>query len=154
MAFSVNPLTYKISIPKTDLTLVSGTLYTYDTDTFRLALKAWEASVEGIVHQKTHNHNTEVTIAGVVYARAIAILSPYSIEFEDGQYSVKLTGSNNDIWDIQSGILVQNQVQVIPTNAAGLIVTAGGGGGSTADEIWHHGEAYSRTVANSRDANL
>lgn len=125
--FTVDPVTYVISIPKSSLTLVSGTLYALDTNTFRLALKAWEASEEGVIHPKTHDHNTEVTVVGVTYARTIVILPPYSVEFEDDQYTVILTGSNNNIFDVANGILVQNQVQVIPTNAAGLITTVAGG---------------------------
>ena len=108
-------------VPKADLTLDSGTLYTLDTDTFRGWLKDWEDSEEGMPQLKTHTHNTEYTVAGDTYARSIIILSPYTITFEDGQYSLILTGSNNNIWSVADGILNQNQVQVIPTNAAGLI---------------------------------
>lgn len=126
MTISVDPLTHTIHIPQSYLTLVSGTLYTMDTDQFRLDLKSWEDSEEGMPQLKTHDHNTEVTIAGVTYARSIKILAPYSITFENGQYSVRLEGSNNNIWDIGGGILNQNQVQVIPTNAAGLIVSGSG----------------------------
>lgn len=124
MALSVNPLTFVIYVPTAYLTLVSGTLYTMDTDLFRLDLKLFEASLEGITLYKTHNHNTEVTIAGTTFARGIEILAPYSVEFEDWQYTVILEGSNNNIFDVASGILVQNQVQVIPTNSAGLIKSA------------------------------
>lgn len=128
MAISVNPLTHVIFVPKVDLIFISGTLYNHDINTFRLQLKSWEDSEEGIVQQKTHNHNTEVTVAGITYARAISILPPYSVEYEDGQYTVILIGSNNNIFDAVGGILVQNQVQVIPTNSAGLIVKAIGSG--------------------------
>jgi len=128
MALSIDWVTGVITVPKADLTLVVGTLYKLDTQAFRLELKALEASVYGIVNLKNQRHATEVTISGVTYARAIEILPPYSVEFEDGQYSVRLEGSNNNIWDVEAGILVQNQVQVIPTNAAGLIsVTSGSG---------------------------
>lgn len=125
MAFSVNPITHVITIPQADLTFISGTLYNHDTAAFRLALKSWEDSAEGIVQPKTHNHNTEITIAGVTYARAIEILAPYSIKYEDGAYTVKLINSNNNIFDVDNGILVQNQVQVIPTNSAGMVVVGG-----------------------------
>lgn len=135
MAILVNPSTYVITIPRADLTLVSGTLYTLDTDVFRGWLKDWEDSEEGIVHPKTHNHNTEYTVAGDTYARAVIVLPPYSITFENGQYSVKLTGSNNNIWDVQSGILNQNQVQVIPSNSAGLIVKTVGSGVTEQDKL-------------------
>ncbi len=123
MAFSVNPLTFVITIPQSDLTWISGTLYEMDTDVFRLALKDWEDDATGgITLYKTHLHNTEVTIVGVTYARAINILAPYSITFEDSQYTVLLKGSNNNIFDVANGILNQNQVQVIPNNSAGLVV--------------------------------
>ncbi len=135
MAISVNPLTHVIYVPKADLTLVTGTLYSINTDDFRKELKSWEDSEEGIIQLKTHNHNTEVTIAGVTYARAIEILAPYSIEFEDGTYSVRLEGSNNNIFDVENGILVQNQVQVIPTNSAGLIVVQVGSAVTEQDKL-------------------
>jgi len=134
MTITVDPKTFIITILKTDLTFISGTLYELDTDAFRLALKTWEASAEGIVFQKTHDHNTEVIIVGVTYVRAINILAPYSIEFEDGQYTVILKGSNNNIFDVANGILEQNQVQVIPTNAAGLIVVTSGSGVTEQDK--------------------
>lgn len=131
--FTVNPITYLISIPQSYLTFDSGSLYRLDTNKFRKDLKEYEASFEGIVQTKTHDHVTEITIVGTTYARFIVILAPYSIEFEDGPYSVILDGSNNNIWDIQSGILERNQVQVIPTNSAGNTVTTTGSGVTPAD---------------------
>jgi hypothetical protein len=144
MAISINWNTYVISIPKADLSLVGGTLYELDTDLFRLILKGLEVTDNGIVELRTHLHNTEVTIAGVTYARALSLINGYSITFEDGQYSVRLVGSNNDFFDIENGKLNQNQVQVIPTNSAGLIVnTVISGSGVTeqdkldiADRVW------------------
>lgn len=134
MAISINPSTKVITIPQADLTLVSGTLYSYDTDTFRLALRDWEDDAGNIGLPITHTHNTEQTIAGVTYARTIEIINGYSVTFENGSYSVKLTGSNNNIWDIQNGILNQNTVQVIPTNSAGLIVVTSGSGVTAQDK--------------------
>ena len=121
MAITIDWTTKVISVPQADLTLISGTLYELDTDWFRLQLKDIEDG-EGMPFPDTHRHNTEVTVAGTTYARTIEIINGYSVEFEDGQYSVRLVGSNNNIFDVENGILVQNQVQVIPTNSAGLIV--------------------------------
>ena len=144
---TINPITFIISVPQSYLTLVSGTLYTLDTETFRTDLKAFEYGVQGMVQLKTHIHNTTYTIVGTIFARAIRIIAPYSVEFEDGQYSVRLEGSNNNIWDVGGLILVQNQVQVIPTNSAGLTVPV------TAQDIWQDPQASSITVLNSRNAN-
>jgi hypothetical protein len=135
MPISVNPQTFVITVPKTELDLDSGTLYTLDTNKFRLALKDWEDNEGGIIFPKTHDHNTEVTVAGTTFARTVEILPPYSITFEDGQYTVILEGSNNNIFDVAEGILNQNQVQVIPTNSAGLIVSIQGSGVSAQDKL-------------------
>jgi len=144
MAISIDPLTFIISVPQADLDLVSGTIYEMDTDAFRLELKAWEANGNGLdggqTFLKTHVHNTEVTVAGTTFARALEILPPYSVEFEDGQYTVILQGSNNNIFDVAGGILVQNQVQIISTNSAGLtsspeIQYASYAGGVTIDMV-------------------
>jgi len=122
VAITIDRLTNVISIPQSDLAHLSGTLYSADTNAIRLALKAIDASEEGIVYPDTHNHNTTVDLFGVTYARTLEILAPYSVTFTpDALWSVRLEGSNNNFGDIEAGILNQNQVQVIPTNSAGLI---------------------------------
>ena len=123
MAISINWATKVISIPKNYLTLVSGTLYELNTFQFRLDLKSLEDDEAGVPFPDTHRHNTAVTIAGITYARFIEIINGYSITFENGQYSVRLAGSNNNFFDVENGILNQNQVQIIPGNSAGLIGT-------------------------------
>ena len=138
MAISIDWQTKIITVPQADLSLVSGSLYELDTDAFRLALKALEDSEEGMLYPNTHVHNTEVTVAGVTFARTIEIVNGYSVTFDpDAAYTVKLVGSNNNIFDVESGILNQNGVSVIAGNSAGLINT-----GLTAadilklDELW------------------
>lgn len=136
MAITVNWTTRVINVPKSFLTPISGTLYELDTDLFRLALKTLEDD-EGMTFPDTHRHNTEVTVAGTTFARVIEIINGYSVQFENGAYTVRIVGSNNNIFDVENGILVQNNVQVIAQNSAGLIVTSGsgGGGGPTAGQI-------------------
>jgi hypothetical protein len=128
MAISITWGSKTIHVPQSYLTNITGTLYELDTDQLRLDLKALEDDVEGMPFPDTHRHNTAVTIAGVTYARFIEIINGYKIEFEDGQYSVRLAGSNNNFFDVEAGVLSQNQVQVIPGNAAGLQVVSVGSG--------------------------
>ena len=130
MGLVVDPATREITVQQADLTHVSGTLYKMDTENFfRAELMALMDDEDYIWMPDPFTHNTEVIIAGVTYARGISIVNNYTIRFlPNSQWSAILEGSNNDIWDVESGILAQNQVQVIPTNAAGLIV---GGGGIT-----------------------
>lgn len=157
MALSINWITKVITVPQADLSLISGTLYELDTNAFRLELKDIEDG-EGMPYLDTHRHNTEVTVAGTTFARTLEIINGYSVEFEDGQYSVRLVGSNNNIFDVENGILVQNQVQVIPTNAAGLITVTSGSGLSVEqaerlqkiEDILEADEEYTSTTAIKR----
>ena len=123
MAISIDWGTKVITIPQADLTHVTGSLYELDTDWFRLQLKSLEDDEEGMAFPDTHRHNTEVTVAGVTYARTIEIINGYSITFEDTSalYTVRLAGSNNNMFDVENGILNQNDVQIISTNSAGLV---------------------------------
>lgn len=133
MALSIDPATKVITIPQADLTLVSGTLYTYNTNSFKQELAALLDDELWMPFADAFEHNTEVTIAGVTYSRFINIINGYSITFENGSYSVLLTGSNNNLWDISNSILNQNTVQVIPQNSAGLITVTSGSGVTASD---------------------
>lgn len=126
--------TYVIYVPQADLTEITpGTHYELDVDWFRGQLNALQAAYPGIPFDDTHEHFTEVTVGGVTLARVVRVLAPYTVEFEDGQYRVDLTGANNNIAD--SDILVRNQVQVIPSNSAGLIVRTESTGVGTPAEV-------------------
>ncbi len=126
MALTIDYLTKIISVPQADLTLISGTLYELDTNQFRLDLADIQDSEDGMWADTIFTHNTEVTVAGTTFARIIEIINGYSVEFTpDSQFSVRLAGSNNNIFDVENGILVQNQVQVIAQNSAGLVAVGG-----------------------------
>lgn len=120
MALTINYDTRIIEVPQADLTLISGTLYELDTDQFRRDVMAILDDETHIWMPNAFIHNTEVTVAGTTFARTIEFINGYSVEFEDGSYSVRLAGSNNNIFDVENGILVQNTVQVIAQNSAGL----------------------------------
>lgn len=120
MAITIDPLTFVIYVPRADLTLLQASpeVRELDLDWFRLELKDIEDDPSyGIYLYKTHNHNTATTLAGLTYARIIEILSPYTVEFEDGQYTVNCVGANHNVSDVK----VANQVSLIVNNAAGLI---------------------------------
>jgi hypothetical protein len=84
---------------------------------FRLNLKDLEDNEEGMAFIDTHNHNTEVLLGGIVYARVVEIINGYSVTFENGAYAVNLIGANSNIGDV----INLNQVSVRSSNAAGLI---------------------------------
>ena len=120
MAITINWNTFIINIPKADTSLIQTTpaeIRELNINTLRLALKDIEDNEDGLLFPNTHNHNTEVSLGGLVYARIIEIIDPYTITFEDGPYAVNLVGANSNIGDRVNF----NQVSIRTNNAAGLI---------------------------------
>lgn len=119
MAISVTWGVKIIYVPQNYLSVIGGGVYGLDVDLFRLDLKDLEDNVDGMPFPDTHRHNTEVTLAGATYARTIEVINGYTVEFEDGQYTVLCSGANHNLADVK----VLNQVSIIVANAAGLIVS-------------------------------
>lgn len=123
MPTSVDWVTKVITV-ELDSGSVSGSnpAYFLDTNAFHLELRALEADSVGVPYLTTHNHNTEVVLGGVTYARVIEIINGYTVTFEDGIYAMSLEGSNNNILDVVN----LNGVSVRSGNSAGLIVAGSG----------------------------
>lgn len=117
MAISVTWPTGVIFVPFADLILISGNRYSFDALQFHLDLRTIEATEEGAVYTKTHDHNVDTELAGVTYSDQVKILAPYTVEFEDNQIQVVIVGANHNLSDVQ----VTNQVGLITNNSAGLI---------------------------------
>ena len=134
---SINHASFVITIPKSDTVFVETNATTgyevrsYDEYALMRELANYLDSEAGATLPQAFSHNTSVTISGVVYARALLILAPYTVTFENlGSYQVKLVGgTNNNLLDV----LNPNSVSVIPANSAGLqeVNIAGGGGGGS-----------------------
>lgn len=130
MAMTVDWPNKIISVPQGDLTLISGTLYEMDTETyFRANLMALADDEQGMPWPYPLSHNSEVTVAGTTFARTIELINGYQVQFTpDTQWTVRLVGSNNNLFDVENNVLIQNQVQVIPGNSAGLQTVVQGSG--------------------------
>lgn len=126
---TINRNTQRITIPQADLSFVGGVLYELDVDALRLDLKDSEDSEEGMAFPATHQHNTEVVLSGVTYARTVEIINGYTIEFEDtaSPYTVRCVGANHNLADVF--VPGTSGVSLIIGNSAGLVVSDGGGGG-------------------------
>ena len=139
MAISIDWGTKVISIPRADMTLIQSVpteIRQLNLDTFRLALRNLEDSDDGMAFERTHKHNTSVTVGGVTLARVIEMINGYSVTFEDGQYAVNLVGANSNVGDVVN----VNQVSVRSANSAGLqdlsvILSAAYGGEICIDTI-------------------
>jgi hypothetical protein len=134
MPISIDWGAKRIYVPNSYLTLISGSLYKMDLNVFWADLKDLEDDEEGMPFEDTHERFASITIAGVTYAPALRIINGYTVEFEDGLYSVRLEGANTNVWSVLDGVLVQNTVQVISTNSAGLQIVSVGSGLSVAQD--------------------
>lgn len=122
MALTIDPALKRVTIPQADLTLVTGTLYELDTDAFRLEMNQLLDDEDYIWMDDYAIRNAPVTVAGTTYAQTIEMTNNWSVVFSpDSQWTVRLAGSNNNLFDVENAILAQNQVQVISNNSAGLI---------------------------------
>jgi hypothetical protein len=127
VALTLDPATKVITIPQADLTFVSGALYELDTDQFRKNVMTLLASEDYIWMDDAYSHNGEVSLGGTTFARTLEFINGYSITFENLVYSVRLVGSNNNIFDVENGILnPSGNVTIIGQNSAGLVVITGG----------------------------
>lgn len=129
MAYSVNWLTQVVTIPKTDLTVVSASpeIYELDVLVFWATIHGIQDDFEAMGYPRIMRSNAPVTISGVTYVRSVEVINGYTIEFENGSYQVNLVGANNNILDVR----VVNNVSINPSNSAGAIIveTTGGSGG-------------------------
>jgi hypothetical protein len=130
MPITVNPATSVILIPKSDTEFVETNATTgyeirsYDEYALMRELADYLDSEAGATMPNAFNHGTSVTISGIVFARLVSFLAPYTITFENGTYQVKLVGgTNNNMLDV----LNPNSVSVIPANSAGLQTVNTGG---------------------------
>lgn len=126
MAISIDFATKIITVPQADCILVSGNLYRLPTKTvFRAQVIALAAAEEGVVFPPPIDHNADYTVFGVTYAPKVEVINGYSVTFTpDTAWSVLLEESNNNIADIEAGILNPNNVTVIPNNSGGLILAS------------------------------
>ncbi len=126
MTISIEEATQIITVDQADLTFVSGALYDMDTNDYRLAVGALLDDERYMWMDPAFIHNTQVTVAGTTFARTIEQINGYSLTLENLTYSARMINSNNNLFDVENGILnPSGNVTVVSTNAAGLIVNQG-----------------------------
>lgn len=132
MAISIDHTTSPrtIFVPQADLTFISGITYSMDMEVFHNDVRTLMTLAINDIYPNTHNHTREGTLGAVTYPRRIEITTEYQVEFEDGQYRVRLEGGDNNVEDRQ----VVNQVSISTFNSAGNTVTVVGSGVTQQDK--------------------
>lgn len=142
---TIDWVTRIITVPRIAMTLVSPGVYTLDLTAFHSALRVLEDTQEGMTYPKTHNHNTEVVLSGVTYARVIEIINGYTVTFENLLYKVNASGANSNLADVTN----LNLVSLATANSGGLIVVGAGAAPTAqqnADAVWAN---ISRTLTDA-----
>jgi hypothetical protein len=122
MAISIDYNTNIIFVPKTYTQFVSIDPQTgleirqISLTTFAQDLADLQDDPEGAWAPTAFQYTAPISVGGVQLAPVVVILSPYIVEFEDGQYAVQLNGANTNVQDK----VVVNQVSIRPNNSAGL----------------------------------
>lgn len=126
MAYSVDWIAKEVTIPTSDLTIVSGNHYSLDMADFLAEIRRleWEPT-EGLWAPSIVDHtDTRVNFAGATYAPFDDLINGYTIQFSGTATRVDLLGSNNDLIDV----LVVTGVSIVPSNSAGLQIVSTGSG--------------------------
>jgi hypothetical protein len=121
MAYSVNWATKIVTVPKSDMTQLSASIYSLDVLNFWAKIHLIQSGEDGLPHLDIMRSNAPVTLGGVTYARSVEVINGYKIEFENGPYQINLTGANNNLLDAR----VQNNVSINASNSAGMVVASG-----------------------------
>ncbi len=126
MAYQVDWEAGVITIPKTDLTLLSGTTYELDLRNFKLECwrLTWE---EGLSYPEMLTYYP--AIPSINQSESILInYDYYSVKFEAGEYLVRLFGaaSDVDLYVIMNGVSTRM--------AGGVAVTVNSGGSALTSE--------------------
>lgn len=154
MSYSVDWVARVITVPTSDLTLVSGTRYSLDMADCLAELRRleWEFT-EGLWAAPIVDHtNTRVDFAGATYAPFDDFLNGYTLEFSGIAERVDLLGSNNDLIDV----LIATGISVVPSNSAGLQIIISGSGVTQQDKddieaqvhahIMENGETFEQQI--------
>lgn len=118
MAYSVDWVAKVITIPTSDLTLISGTRYSLDMQDFLIEIRRLESAFdEGLWAPQIVDHtDSKPDFAGVDYAGFDEVINGYTIQVSGVATRVDLLGSNNNIVDA----LIPTGVAIVPSNSAGL----------------------------------
>ena len=113
MAITVDWPNKFITVPKSELTLITGTRYKITVSYWWQLLREMNATEEGIVFDTMYNS----TAATSSTPQIVDLINGYTAEFEDGLYSVELIDGNSNWREIE----VKNLVSVGTNNTTGFI---------------------------------
>jgi len=124
MSYSADWVARHITIPRDDLTQLSGDQYRLDLADFHREMRRLEwGFVDGLWAPQVIEYVLPISVGGTDLAPVTTIINGYTFGFEEfvEPYSVELYGANSNLADV----VIVNNVSVRPKNSAGLIIVNG-----------------------------
>lgn len=117
MAYSVDWIAKVITVPVTDLTLVSGVNYTFDTEAFWREVRRleWEFS-EGLWAPQAIDYVDSQLLSGLVYSPIVKLINGYTWQTDGSNINISLIGYNSNLLDFFNP---GSGVSVLANNSAG-----------------------------------
>lgn len=124
MSYSADWVARHITIPRSDLVLLSGDQYRLNLADFHKEMRRLEwGFVDGLWAAQVIEYVLPISVGGTDLAPVTTIINGYTFGFEEfiDPYSVELDGANSNLADVT----IVNNVSIRPKNSAGLIIVNG-----------------------------
>lgn len=149
MSYTVDWIGKAITIPTSDLNLVSGTEYDLDMSDFWLEIRRLEADPnEGLWAPQIVAHANTRTLAGTTFIMENEIINGYTVQFSGVATRVNLRADNNNFADVY----VATGVTLVTFNSAGNTLTVTGSGVTEQDKLDISDRVWDETLADHVDA--
>lgn len=130
MAYTVDWVTKVITIPVSDLTLISGSNYSLDMSDVHVEVRRLESAFdEGLWAPETITFYPTVILSGIAKPPTVEFINGYTIAMGGSNYNCFLTGYDTNFLDV---LVPGNGISVLANNSIGKIET--GTSGLTAAE--------------------
>jgi hypothetical protein len=140
MSYSVNWTTRVVTIPLADMTLVSGSNYSLNTDDVWLELRRLEAlPAEGLWAEQTIEYVNTQILSGITYSAIVKMINGYTWDTDTTNKTISLLGFNSNLLDT---FIPGSGVSVLANNSGGLIINQGQSLGQVdldniSDAVWN-----------------
>ena len=124
MAYTVNWATKVITIPLTDLMLISGVNYSLDVDYAHDEIRRleWEFT-DGLWAEHAIEYINSQILSGLIYSPIVKMVNGYTWVVAASNINISLIGSNTNFLDTYTP---GNGISVLANNSAGKILSGSG----------------------------
>ena len=124
MAYSADWIGKVITIPQSDLTLISGVNYSLDVADVHVEVNRMQSALdEGLWAPQVIEFYPTVTLSGIDKPPTVEFINDYTVEFGGSNYNVFLSGYDTNLIDV---LTPGNGISVLGNNSVGKITSGSG----------------------------